>query len=77
YRLSTDVMEALDLEQDDVGEEGKGEELGKAHGEELRALLGENSAASDSALEPSWQSPEDEAALAEADPEESKEPSSD
>eukprot|EP00439_Symbiodinium_sp_Y106_P016302 s5349_g2.t1 len=78
YRLSTNVMEALDLEQDEVGEEGNSEELGKAHGEELRALLGGSSSSSETPLEQSWQnSPEDEAALAEADPEESKEPSSD
>mmetsp|Transcript_110435 Transcript_110435/g.263251 ORF Transcript_110435/g.263251 Transcript_110435/m.263251 type:complete len:1337 (+) Transcript_110435:32-4042(+) len=77
YRLSTNVMEALDLEQDDVGEEGKSEELGKAHGEELRALLGESSTSADSPMEQSWESPEDEADLAEADPEEFKEPSSD
>ncbi|CAE7250324.1 ywqA [Symbiodinium sp. CCMP2592] len=78
YRLSTNVMEALDLEQDEVGEEGNSDELGKAHGEELRALLGGSSSSPETPLEQSWQnSPEDEAALAEADPEESKEPSSD
>ncbi|CAE7607228.1 ywqA [Symbiodinium natans] len=73
-QLSTKVMEALDLESDELCDEGQGEELRQAHGEELRALICAGSSTDAS----TWlNSAEDQAAMAEADPEESKEPSSD